>query len=258
MASDQAFQDWSWDNPERCTTLLDGIRADGARCKKLEALTMRPPFSRQQLRGVGITGIEFAAFRTRHPAGIAADYVPVRSDDAETEPERVFLLDGESYFITLDITRKLPFETGSVDWVYAEHLIEHVPLDVGIGWLAELHRIMAPGALLRLTTPDLRRYARNYLADSGFLVEHRERMRDVLAPSPPMPARPAFMMNQMFYFYGHRWIYDVDELRYALSRAGFEHAGVRERSFRRGAQPDIAALDTEVRSDETVYVEVSR
>jgi predicted SAM-dependent methyltransferase len=258
VANSDVFQDWSWDDPERCTTLLDGIRADGARCEKFEAISGEPPFTRRYLAGLGVTGIEFAAFRTRHPAGIGADYVPVRSDDGETEPGRIFLLDRESYFVRLDITQRLPFEAGCLDWVYAEHLIEHVPLNVGIGWLAELHRVMAPGALLRLTTPDLRTYVRNYLTDGGFFAGHRERMRDVLAPSPPMPARPAFMVNQMFYFYGHRWIYDVDELRYALSRAGFDPAAVRERSFRDGARPDVAVLDTEVRSDETVYVEVTR
>jgi predicted SAM-dependent methyltransferase len=257
VASGHPFSDWSWGNPDECTRRLDGIRAESARCEKLEAVAVEPVFTRRRLFDLGVTGVEFAAFRTRHPSGLAADFVQVRSERTATDPGRVFVLDGESYFIELDITAPLPFEAGCLDWVYAEHLIEHVSLDDGISWLSEVHRVLAPGGLLRLTTPDLRGYVRSYL-DGGFFAEHRERMRTVLAPAPPMPGRPAFMLNQIFHFFGHRWIYDVEELRYALSRAGFDPDAVRVCAFAKGRRPDIAALDLPVRNDETIYIEVAR
>jgi hypothetical protein len=72
-----------------------------------------------------------------------------------------------------------------------------------------------------------------------------------------MPERRAFMFNQIFYLYGHRWLYDTDELRYVLSRAGFEPAAVRTCRFRSGVRPDVAALDSIFRNDETIYVEVT-
>jgi hypothetical protein len=72
-----------------------------------------------------------------------------------------------------------------------------------------------------------------------------------------MPERRAFMFNQIFYLYGHRWLYDTDELRYVLSRAGFAPDAVRTCSFRSGARPDVAALDSIFRNDETMYVEVT-
>jgi predicted SAM-dependent methyltransferase len=250
-----SVRDWSWGNPAECTRMLDAVRADSARCLKLEAMAVGPPFTRKELTDLGISGVEFAAFRTRHPDGLAADFVEVRSEHEATERGRLFRLDGESYFVELDITQPLPFEAGSLDWVYAEHLIEHVTLDAGIVWLAEVRRALAPGGLLRLTTPDLRRYARSYL-DGGFFAEHRQRMRTVLAPAPPMPDRPAFMLNQIFHFFGHRWIYDADELRYALGRAGFDAAAMRVCAFGVGERSDVAALDQPVRDDETLYVEV--
>jgi hypothetical protein len=73
---------------------------------------------------------------------------------------------------------------------------------------------------------------------------------------PPMPERPAFMINQLFYLYGHRWLYDLDELRYALARAGFE-SPVRTRAFCEGARADVAALDRVFRRLETIYVEIT-
>lgn len=256
VAGEFEVSGWCWDDAAECTRRLDAVREDSARCEKLQELDIDPPFGRLALRDIGVTGIEFAAFQSRHPTGLGADYVSVRSDDATTRQGRIFLLDGESCFTELDITKQLPFESGSMDWVYAEHLIEHVPLDVGVAWLAELRRTLAPGGLLRLTTPDLRKYAESYLSDDGFFADHRQRLLEVLAPAPPMPSRPAFMVNQLFQMYGHRWIYDLDELRYALGRAGFDPAAMRVCGFRSGSRPDVAELDRAIRSDETIYVEI--
>jgi predicted SAM-dependent methyltransferase len=158
----------------------------------------------------------------------------------------------------MDIADPLPFQPASVDWVYAEHLIEHVPLTVGVRWLAEVRRILTPGGLLRLTTPDLAKYAESYIGGDGFFAKHRSRMRKALfGVAPPMPERPAFMVNQLFYLYGHRWIYDLAELRYALGEAGFDPDAMRVCSYRDGARPDVATLDTPIRNDETIYVEVT-
>jgi hypothetical protein len=65
------------------------------------------------------------------------------------------------------------------------------------------------------------------------------------------------MFNQLFYVYGHRWIYDLDELSYALAEAGFERDAVTARVFRDGARPDVADLDQVLRNDETIYIEVT-
>src|ERR1700745_798689 len=248
MTNADSFPGWSWGSPEECTKRLDDLRASGARCEKLKLLDCELPLTRLGLRNLGITGIEYAAFKTAHPSGLAADYLSVRSEDAATEPGLVYLLDGTSYFMQLDISAAVPFEDACFDWVYAQHLIEHVEPDAGVGWLAEIHRTLMPGGLLRLTTPDLRKYAESYLSGRGFFAEHRQRVR-LLVPGHAMPQRPAFMLNQIFNFYGHRWIYDADELTYALSCAGFDPAAVRVCRFRRGERADIAALDSSVRND---------
>jgi predicted SAM-dependent methyltransferase len=236
---------------------MDGILADLSRCEKLEPLPPARPFTRAHLRGLGITGVEFAAFKTRHPEGLGTDLVPLRAPDATTAPGRIYRVDGECYFAQVDICVPLPFADACVDWVYAEHLVEHVSLTEGIGWLREVHRILAPGGLLRLTTPDLRRYVEGYLRDDGLFAKHRRRLA-AAGVGPPMPGRGAFMFNQMFYLWGHRWIYDEAELRHALGSAGFDPDTVAVQAFRRGARPDVAALDQVLRNDETIYVEVTR
>lgn len=261
MAAETAAVDWNWEDPDSLAGVMDEFMTDFTRCEKLEPVAAAPPFTRADLGAMGITGIEFAAFKTAHPHGLGTDLVGLRSDqggvDGTTERGHIYRVDGSSYFTELDICEPLPIETGAVDWVYAEHLIEHVPLTAGIGWLAECRRILAPGGLLRVTTPDLRKYVEGYLTDDRFFAKHRRRVRYAIGIAPPMPERPAFMFNQIFYLYGHRWIYDLEELRYALTAAGFDDSTITVCAYREGARQDIADLDQTIRNDETLYVEVT-
>lgn len=256
MGSETLFPRWDWEDPDGLAATMDEFTASLARCERLDLVTSVLPVSRQDFLGAGLTGIEFAAFKTRHRSGLGTDLVGLRSDGAATEPGCLYLADGESHFTQLDIADPLPFGDACVDWVYAEHLIEHVPPAVARGWLAEVKRILVPGGLLRLTTPDLAKYADGYVNGDGFFAKHRRRLR-TMRVGPPMPERKAFMMNQIFYLYGHRWLYDLAELRYVLSQAGFDPDAVQACTFRAGARADIAALDTTLRSDETIYVEVT-
>lgn len=263
---DTAQSGWNFDDPAGLTEKLESLTASFSECRELEPVQARPPFSRTFLAGLGLTGVEFASYRTEHPTGLASNVVPFSSPSVTTEKGVVYLVDKEKYFIELDVAEPLPFEDGSLEWVYAEHLIEHVPVSVAIPWLREVRRALVPGGLLRLTTPDLARYAEAYVTDNGFLDSHRRRMRGLYSflaagagagPVPPIPRRPAFLVNQIFYLYGHKWIYDKDELAYVLEAAGFGVDTMRVCAFHEGADPAVARLDIEARSDETLYVEVT-
>lgn len=251
-----SFPGWDWEDPDGLAATMDAFTVSLAQCEKLETVADTLPVSRQDFADLGLTGVEFAAFKTQHPAGLGTDLVSLRAGSAVTERGHLYRADGTSYFAELDVAEPLPFGDGCVDWVYAEHLIEHIQPPVAIGWLTEVRRILAPGGLLRLTTPDLAKYAQGYVTDDGFLAKHRRRLR-TLRVGPPMPERRAFMMNQIFYLYGHQWLYDLDELRYVLGRAGFDPDAVVVRGFREGADPQVAALDTTLRRDETIYVEIT-
>jgi hypothetical protein len=112
------------------------------RCETLEPIADKLPTTRVELATYGITGIEFAAFRTAHPEGLGTDLVGVHTDEAATEPGGLYRVTGTSYFTQLDIRAPLPLEDNAVDWIYAEHLIEHVIPPVELGWLTEVRRIL--------------------------------------------------------------------------------------------------------------------
>ncbi|MFE4604024.1 methyltransferase domain-containing protein [Kitasatospora indigofera] len=257
MTKKPSFPGWDWDDPDALAVLLDDFSEQVAGCGKLEPIASELPRDRADFLELGLTGIEFAAFRTAHPGGLGTDLAALRGPGLTSEPGTLYRVDGDRVFTQLDISEPLPFADGSVDWVYAEHLIEHVTMPVAVGWLREARRVLRPGGVLRITTPDLARYLAGYANDDGFLARHRRRL-GMLGFGPPMPDRPAFLVNQIFRYYGHQWIYDLDELRHVLTRAGFEAGQVRECAYRQGVRPDVADLDTAFRTDETIYVEADR
>lgn len=250
--------DWDWADPAALSARMDAFTEGLAECDELDEVPAEFPLTRETLSGLGITGVEFAAFRTSHPAGLGSDLVGLRGPGGSTEPGRLYRVDGGARFTQMDVCAPLPIADGALDWAYAEHLVEHVNLAEGIGWLREVRRVLAPGGLLRLTTPDLAAYVAGYAEGSRFYAKHRRRVRMALGEvAPPMPERRAFMLNQIFYLYGHRWIYDADELAHALTEAGFRAEGITVRAYREGARADVAALDQTIRNDETIYVEAT-
>lgn len=62
-----------------------------------------------------------------------------------------------------DIRDRLPFADGSVDAVYASHLLEHLDGDEGVRFLRECLRVLTPGGVMRLVVPDLEALCRSYL-----------------------------------------------------------------------------------------------
>ena len=73
----------------------------------------------------------------------------------------------------VNLLERLPVGDMEADLVYSSHFIEHVPRGRVRAFLSECHRILAPGGVLRLVTPDLENLCRTYLhhRDCG---EHSE------------------------------------------------------------------------------------
>jgi len=138
------------------------------------------------------------------------------------------------------LRRPLPFLDASVDAIFAEHLLEHLPFPAGVGLLRECRRVVRPGGIVRVGVPDLDRYIASYLGRDDII----ERVR------PGRPSR-ALALGEPFFLYGHRCMYDFDTMQRALIDAGF--TSVEHSSFGRGRlQPSPDSIG---RRDETMYVE---
>lgn len=220
--------------------------------------TLRNPdrLSRRWLTDFGARGLNCGSGRRLKAACLNTDIAAIADAQGnEAPPGKVSLCDERYLYLRHDATRPFPLEDGSVDWVYAEHFIEHISPDEAIAWLAEMRRILSPGGFVRLSTPDLLKYTEGYCDPSGAFFEmHQERLRKLT--SQRQPSRKAWMVNQIFYLWGHRWIYDVEEILHAATAAGFPHHAVTQTAYRQGRDAEVAMLDVPVRNDESLYVEI--
>ena len=63
----------------------------------------------------------------------------------------------------IDLRKPLLFKENTFDVVYHSQFIEHLPHDKAINFMRECHRILKPGGVLRVVTPDLYNQATEYL-----------------------------------------------------------------------------------------------
>lgn len=144
-----------------------------------------------------------------------------------------------------DLSRPLPFADCSIDFVYTSHFLEHNSRDQAEHLVAEMHRVLKPGGLVRVVVPDLEFGARRYL--------------DSLRAGPEAcEAAPAFLDWLQLGRGGvrdpHLWMYDAASLKSMLLRAGFTDAVVC--GYREGRLPDCEILDN--RPEDSVHIEAGK
>lgn len=122
--------------------------------------------------------------------------------------------------VYLDVTRPLPLPDASFAYAFGEHLIEHVPEATGARLLRELHRVLRPGGVLRLTTPDLRKLVALY-EDRNPVISREDYARFLDSETGKVHERGAQIFNDYLRLWGHRYVYDEEDLTAKLLAAGF-------------------------------------
>jgi predicted SAM-dependent methyltransferase len=229
--------------------------------QSVETLPDEPPVTRALIERLGLRGINCGCGRGLERGWLNTDLVKIEERDGrESELDRLTRVDGQLYFLRHDATEPFPVEDECFDWAYSEHFIEHVSLAEAIGWLTEVHRMLRPGGLARITTPNLATFLHAYAdPDDPFYEQNREELAGTRRfQDREVPDRRAFMVNDIFYGWRHRWIYDFEELKHALVTAGFDPATVVEREVGVSGVAEVAALDLPGRAPQTLYVEARR
>jgi predicted SAM-dependent methyltransferase len=127
------------------------------------------------------------------------------------------IVNGDVY---LDITRPLPFPDAGFQYVFGEHLIEHISEQAGAALCAELWRVTAPDGVVRLTTPDLRKLIALY-DDRNETISRAEYAKVLAGITGKTYDQPCRLLNDYLRLWGHRYVYDEPDLTAKLLRAGF-------------------------------------
>ncbi len=123
--------------------------------------------------------------------------------------------------VVWDLRRPLPLPDGSVEGISMEHVLEHLPADVGLSAVEQCHRLLRPGGVLRLSVPDFGRYARSYAA----VLTGSGEDADFLARQRPGRPTPLMAVSEVVYHHGHVSVWDAETLVALLRCAGFTDIG---------------------------------
>jgi SAM-dependent methyltransferase len=148
---------------------------------------------------------------------------------------------GDPVDLAWNCERRLPFGDATVDALFHEHLLEHLPLKSGLDLTLECYRLLKPGGILRVGVPDVARLLRSWLDQPSDFVES-------VRPGRPTPF---LAVQEVFYCCGHRTMYDFETLALLCRAAGFEM--IEQRDF--GDSRLSPCPDSEHRRSGTLYVE---
>jgi len=143
--------------------------------------------------------------------------------------------------VYLDATKRFPFDDSTIDYIMAEHMIEHIEYRAAQVMLRECFRVLKPGGRVRFATPDLSvllalhsrektKAQVNYIdwAIARFMPEAKE-------------CKDIFVINNFFRAWGHQFLYDAETLHHALSTSGFREI----KFYKPGASEDPNLLNLE-------------
>ena len=130
----------------------------------------------------------------------------------------------------LDAARHFPIPDESFDYVFAEHLIEHLSLDAALRMLRESHRILRSGGRIRLATPPLETLIALYQSRPETRTQEEKEcmtwacltwLPEAWLDSIIGVTRECLVLNAQFRNWGHQFLYDRASLEGLLRDAGF-------------------------------------
>lgn len=158
--------------------------------------------------------------------------------------------------LVYDLRKKIPLTDGIARGIFCEHFLEHLDYAEEVPrFLAECHRILRPGGVIRIIVPDADLYLRAYAqgqweplakirplvdgrVDYWYRISYRTRME---------------LINMVFrQGTEHKFAYDWETLQMLLETHGFSEVTLR--TFGHGQLPELC-IDRPERASESLYVE---
>jgi predicted SAM-dependent methyltransferase len=145
----------------------------------------------------------------------------------------------------LDATKHFPFGSNIFEFVYSEHMIEHISFEAGTSMLRECFRVLKPGGVVRISTPDLAFLVNLYLnPNEQRNADYIRHSTETYIPRAPR-LLPGFVINNFVRDWGHKFIYDRMTLAVALEHTGF--CNIQQCALRRSAHRELCDLENEHR-----------
>lgn len=153
-------------------------------------------------------------------------------------------LHGSNADTILDLRGPLPYGNETVDFIYSEHFIEHLTVQEGLSLMRECYRVLKPGGVARIATPDL-----DYLMFRYFFFWKRRSW--IKKYGYEWIQTKAELMNIAFRDWGHQYLYNREELVRRLREAGFDKCFLK----RRNKSAYLELMNRESRKESRLVIE---
>jgi predicted SAM-dependent methyltransferase len=145
----------------------------------------------------------------------------------------------------IDATKPFLFPNDAFDYVFSEHMIEHISYHHGVKMLEECRRVLNPDGKIRISTPDLAFLVNLYREDKSPLqTQYINWAARTFIPGVPA-VHETFVINNFVRDWGHTFIYDEITLRTAMMRAGF--VNIVRCDLQESEDPALCNLENETR-----------
>jgi len=138
--------------------------------------------------------------------------------------------------VCADLSHGLPFRDRCADFMHSEDFIDQLTLPQAGRFLRECHRILKPGGVIRVLTPDVEQLAKMYL--------HRpEALKSLWRDHVGVALRygtAAEILNLGMRFAGHTFLYDAETFARLATDCGFRAERV---SFQASEFPELRGHD---------------
>lgn len=131
----------------------------------------------------------------------------------------------------LNAAKPFPFKDDTFDFVYSEHMIEHLTQQQGLDMLKECHRVLKPGGHIRIATPDMDVILKLYTDRANdYGKDYIKWSMDRFAPAERnlFGYDPMIVLNYFNHKWGHQFLYNYDYLTKAMEFAGFSHVSLKQ------------------------------
>jgi predicted SAM-dependent methyltransferase len=140
--------------------------------------------------------------------------------------------------ILMDLTRPHPLPDACFEFAYAEDFIEHREQEEALTFLAEVHRALLPGGVVRLATPGLRGVLAKHFSDLS--------VEGVL-----------FGRNEAYAMWGHRHFFCEESIELVARHLGF--SDVTFVKFGESEHEQLRGLESRPEQcDLNIYVELTK
>lgn len=162
------------------------------------------------------------------------------NSDIEPAPDQAYV----------DATKRTAFADGSLQYIFGEHVIEHLNYEDGLSFLKEAHRILAPGGKVRMVTPNLLQFVamfdKNDAARQKVVKEYAANKMAVHG-WPNTPDNLCFILNYEVRSWGHEFVYTPEMLRAHFAAAGFKN--IRQYAPGESEDPVLKNVDARAKNE---------